>query len=163
MSRKTITSVKFEKVLAIPEEKRQEYKEAFDMFDHDGSGIISVDEIYRVMKNMGNEMSMDEIKFMISDLDHDGSGTIDFEEFITFMQRTQVSEEISEEEEVIRAFQSFDKDGNGWLSCDEFRHILCNLGDKFSEEEVLEIFKEADLNNDGKIEYREFVDFWKNK
>lgn len=160
---KQVTSYKYEKTLAIPEEKRQEYKEAFDMFDKDGSGHISVDEIYRVMKNMGMDMTKDEIKSMIADLDEDGSGEIDFEEFITFMQRTQVNEEISEEEEVIRAFQTFDKDGNGYLTCDEFKYILTNLGDKFAEDEVMEIFKEADLNHDGKIEYREFVDFWKNK
>jgi calmodulin len=160
---KEVQTFKMEKVLAIPEEKRQEYKEAFDMFDKDGSGMISVEEIYRVMKNMGNEMTRDEIKEMISDLDEDGSGEIDFEEFITFMQRTVTSEEISEEEAVIRAFQTFDRDGNGWLSCDEFKYILTSLGDKFSEDEVMEIFKEADLNHDGKIEYREFVDFWKNK
>ncbi len=160
---KQVTTYKNEKVLAIPEEQRKEYKEAFDMFDKDGSGHISVEEIHRVMKNMGNEMSKEEIKSMISDLDQDGSGEIDFEEFITFMQRTAVQEDISEEEEVIRAFQTFDKDGNGYLTCDEFKYILTNLGDKFSPEDVAEIFNEADLNHDGKIEYREFVDFWKNK
>ena len=161
--RNTITTVKYEKVLAIPPEKRSEYKEAFDMFNTSGNGKISPEEIYRVMKNMGNELALDEIKNMIVDLDEDESGFIDFEEFITFMQRTQVNEDITEEEEVIRAFQTFDKDGNGWLSCQEFKHILCTLGDKFSPEEVDEIFKEADLNHDGKLDYKEFVDFWKNK
>ena len=161
--RKTITTVKFDKVLAIPEEKRHEYKEAFDMFDTDKSGDISTKEIHKVMKNMGNELSLDEIKAMMYDLDTSGTGSIDFEEFITFMQRTHSVEEVTEEDEVIRAFQTFDKDGNGWLSCAEFKHILCNLGDKFTAEEANEIFKEADLDHDGKLDYREFVDFWKSK
>ena len=30
-------------------------------------------------------------------------------------------------------------------------------------EEVEEVFKEADLDHDGKLDYKEFVDFWKNK
>ena len=161
--RKTITTVKFDKVLAIPEEKRHEYKEAFDMFDTDKSGLISPKEIHRVMKNMGNELPLEEIQTMINDLDINGTGSIDFEEFITFMQRTQSEVEVVEEDEVIRAFQTFDKDGNGWLSCAEFKHILCNLGDKFSLEETNEIFKEADLNHDGKLDYREFVQFWRTK
>jgi Ca2+-binding EF-hand superfamily protein len=160
---KVNTTNKYEKVLAIPEEKRQEYKEAFDMFDSNKTGKITAEEIYNVMRNMGNELPLEEIKGMIADLDSDGSGEIDFEEFIHFMQMTQVSEELTDEEEVIRAFQTFDKDGNGWLSCDEFKHILCNLGDKFTEQECMEIFKEADLNNDGRLEYREFVNFWKTK
>lgn len=151
------------KRIEISEEEKAQYKEAFDMFDIDKSGKISCEEIHKIMKNMGNEMTIEHIKEMISDLDDDASGEIDFDEFITFMQRTQTQEEITEEEEVIRAFKTFDKDNNGWLSCAEFKHILCNLGDKFSDEEVNEIFAEADLNNDGRIEYREFVEFWRNK
>ena len=162
MTNKVVTT-KIERVLAIPEEKRQEYKEAFDMFDSNKTGHITAEEIYNVMRNMGNELPLEEIKGMIADLDNDGSGEIDFEEFITFMQMTQSSEELTDEEEVIRAFMTFDKDGNGWLSMDEFKHILCNLGDKFTEQECLEIFKEADLDHDGKLQYREFVDFWKSK
>lgn len=162
MSR-TATNVIVEKKLAVPEEKIKEYKEAFDMFDKDSSGRISIDEIYSVMKNMGNEMPREEIRSMVADLDEDNSGEIDFEEFITFVQRTYADDQISEEEEVIRAFQTFDKDNNGWLSCAEFKHILTNLGDRFTEEEVAEVFKEADLDHDGRISYREFVDFWKNK
>ena len=162
MTNKVVTT-KYEKVLAIPEEKRQEYKEAFDMFDSNKTGHITAEEIYNVMRNMGNELPLEEIKGMIADLDNDGSGEIDFEEFITFMQMTQSTEDLTDEEEVIRAFMTFDKDGNGWLSMDEFKHILCNLGDKFTEQECLEIFKEADLDHDGKLQYREFVDFWKSK
>jgi Ca2+-binding EF-hand superfamily protein len=155
--------VKEERKLDIPADKLEEYREAFRLFDKDNSGLISIEEIRKVMKNMGNEMSTEEIKAMMSGLDEDGSGEITFEEFVTFMQRTEVQEETSEEDEVIRAFQTFDKDGNGWLSCAEFKHILTNLGNRFSDEEVQEIFNEADLNHDGKIEYREFVDFWRNK
>ena len=162
MTKKNVVT-KYEKILAILEEKRLEYKEAFDMFDSLKTGKITAEQIYNVMRNMGNELPLQEIKGMIAELDADGSGEIDFEEFITFMQMTQNTEELTDEEEVIRAFQSFDKDGNGWLSNEEFKHILCNLGDKFTEAECNEIFKEADMNNDGKLEYREFVNFWKNR
>lgn len=158
-----VTSVKVEQILAIPEEKLDEYREAFRLFDKDNSGTISVHEIGRIMKNMGNEMTEDELKDMIGDLDTDGSGEINFDEFVTLMRRTEVHEELSEEEAVIRAFKTFDKDNNGWLSCEEFKHILMNLGNKFTEEETLEIFNEADLDHDGRIDYVEFVDFWKNK
>jgi calmodulin len=150
----------------MPEEERQQLKEAFDMFDKDGKGSISVDEIYRVMKNFGNDMSKDDIRAMIADLDEDGSGEVDFEEFIMFMKKTQEfsdSASAAEEDEVLKAFQVFDKDGNGHLSADEFKHILTNLGDRFTDAEVNEIFKEADLNHDGKLEYREFINFWRSK
>jgi calmodulin len=160
---KTVVKEKYEEVLAVPEDKLKEYKEAFDMFDVDKSGHITANELFKVMKNMGNDLSLKDIKQMIAELDNDGSGEIGFNEFITFIQRTQVHEEISEEEEVIRAFETFDRDGSGSISCAEFRYILTSLGDRFSEEEVDEVFKEADLNEDGKLDFREFVDFWKNR
>ena len=47
---------KFIRVLDIPEDKINEYKEAFDMFDRDKQGTISCDEIYKIMKNYGNPM-----------------------------------------------------------------------------------------------------------
>jgi calmodulin len=149
----------------ISEEERQQYKEAFDMFDDDNSGFITVNEIYRVMRNNGYEMPMEEIKAMVADLDDDNSGHITFDEFMKFMKKVKADDNspLSEEDEVLRAFQTFDKDKSGYISCLEFRHILCNLGDKLTSEEVDEIFKEADLNHDGKLEYKEFIDFWKNK
>ncbi len=161
--RKTITKDKFEVVLDIPEDKMNDYKEAFDMFDIDKTGHVSANEIFKVMKNMGNELTLKEIKAMIADLDSDGTGEIRFNEFITFIQKTQVIEEVTDEEEVIRAFKTFDKEDSGFLSCAEFKHILCNLGDKFTDCEANEIFKEADLDQDGKLNYCEFVEFWRNK
>ena len=52
------------------------------------------------------------------------------------------------------------KNHNGVLSLSEFKHILMDLGQKFTEEEVNEIFDESDLNKDGNLDYREFVEFW---
>lgn len=155
------TQITIEKKLAIPEEKLLEYREAFDRFDRDKSGTVSVEEIQKTLKSYGQDLTVGEVRNMISDLDVDGSGTLDFDEFTTFIQRT--TEEISEEDEVIRAFRTFDRDNNGWLSCAEFKHILTNLGDRFTDEEVNEIFKEADLNHDGRLDYEEFVAFWREK
>lgn len=151
-----------EQKVSIPKEKLEEYKESFKLFDKNDDGKISPEEIYEVLKTYGQESTIEEVRRMVADLDADESGELDFNEFIAFMQRMQ-SEELTEEEEVIRAFQTFDKDRNGYLSCAEFKHILVNLGDRFTEAEVEEIFREADLNGDGKLEYREFVEFWKDK
>lgn len=37
------------------------------------------------------------------------------------------------------------------ISAAEFRHILCNLGDKLTDEEVSEVIRETDLTGDGNI------------
>lgn len=60
-------------------------------------------------------------------------------------------------EEILNAFAVFDKDGDGTASASEVRHVLTNLGDRLSDEEVDEMLKEADSRNTGHINYNDFV------
>ncbi len=57
------------------------------------------------------------------------------------------------EEELREAFKVFDKDGNGYISAAELRHVMTNLGEKLTEEEVEEMIREADLDGDGEVNY----------
>ena len=52
--------------------------------------------------------------------------------------------------------QILDHDGNGYISADELRAIMSNLGEELSEEEINEIVQEADIDGDGQIDYEEF-------
>jgi hypothetical protein len=61
------------------------------------------------------------------------------------------------EEEIKEAFKVFDKDGNGFISAAELRHVMTNLGEKLTEDEVDEMIREADVDGDGQINYEEFV------
>ena len=129
------------------------------MFDKDHSGTISIDEIAKIMKNFGNPMSKDDIKEMIKDIDTSGDGELDFDEFVTLMQRQEVVED--DDDEVLRAFQSFDKDQNGYITNTEFRYILTKLGERFTDQEVDTLFRECDLDDDGRLNYEEFIEFWR--
>lgn len=41
------------------------------------------------------------------------------------------------EDDIIEAFRVFDKDGNGTISAAELRHVMTNLGEKLTDEEVI--------------------------
>jgi centrin-2/centrin-1 len=69
----------------LTEEQKQEIREAFDLFDTDGSGTIDAKELKVAMRALGFEPKKEEIKKMISDIDKDGSGVIDFSEFLELM------------------------------------------------------------------------------
>lgn len=89
-------------------------------------------------------------------------GAIDFPEFLNLLARKM--KETDTEEELVQAFKVFDRDGNGNDLCDlgfisaaELRHVMTNLGEKLTDEEVDEMLKEADVDGDGRINYEEFV------
>lgn len=69
----------------------------------------------------------------------------------------------SNKEEIIEAFEYFDRDGRGTINKDELRVILTKLGTPMSEEEVDEIFKEAGLDDQPNVNYREFVEYWESQ
>ena len=80
-----------------------------------------------------------------------GNGTIDFEEFLLMMARKM--KDTDSEEEIREAFRVFDKDGNGFISAAELRHVMTNLGEKLTDEEVDEMIREADIDGDGQVNY----------
>ena len=61
--------------------------------------------------------------------------------------------DINGEQELREAFKTFDKDGNGQISAAELRHVMTNLGEKLTDEEVDEMIREADIDGDGQVNY----------
>ena len=53
----------------LTEEQKQEIREAFDLFDADGSGTIDVKELKVAMRALGFEPKKEEIKKMIQGWD----------------------------------------------------------------------------------------------
>lgn len=62
----------------------------------------------------------------------------------------------------IRAlFESFDRDGNGYIDFEEMKSMAKILGSPFkSEDEAMTTFKRMDTDNNGKIYEEEFVRWW---
>ena len=107
------------------------------------------------MRSLGQNPTEAELQGMINEVDADGSGTIDFPELLTMMARKM--KDTDSEEEIREAFRVFDKDGNGYISAAELRHVMTNLGEKLTDEEVDEMIREADIDGDGQVNYEEFV------
>jgi Ca2+-binding EF-hand superfamily protein len=64
--------------------------------------------------------------------------------------------------QLLQVFKKFDKDGNGLLTADEIMNTMKSLGIEISSQDVKELVKEMDENNDGKISYEEFLNAWNN-
>ncbi|XP_053402128.1 calmodulin-A-like isoform X1 [Mercenaria mercenaria] len=138
----------------------RELREAFKLFDKDGDGSITADELGTVMRNLGQFPSTDELYMMLKEIDIDGDGTFSFEEFVQVMANmgglSEQSEE-DEEKELRQAFTVFDKTGCGYICASDIRAILQCLGEDLTEEEIDEMIAEVDIDGDGRIDYDEFI------
>ena len=145
----------------IPKEVLSEYKEIFDSYDINKNGKIERKEMKIILKKLGKngtQEEIDEIWRAMNKIESDS--TISFDDFIEFINRFNLTKNSMSTDDIINAFEIFDRNHDGTISINEFKHILMDLGQKLSEDEVEEIFQDIDFNEDGKINYREFVEFW---
>ena len=138
----------------LTEEQRQEIKEAFDLFDTDGSGNIDAKELKVAMRALGFEPKKDEIKKMIAEMDADQNGVIDYNDFLELM--TAKMAERDPMEEMMKAFRLFDEDDTGRISFKNLKRVAKELGENMSDEEIQEMIDEADRDGDGEINEDEF-------
>ena len=68
----------------------------------------------------------------------------------------------NDEDIILKAFQHFDTDNTGKINVEEIKHVLTFLGDIMTQEEVDKFFKSVDIDNNGCLDYREFIKFWMN-
>jgi Ca2+-binding EF-hand superfamily protein len=74
----------------LTEEQVDVIKQAFKLFDEDGSGGIDPKELKEALRCLGFEASNADVKAMMAELDLDNSGSIDINEFIVMMKKKMV-------------------------------------------------------------------------
>jgi centrin-1 len=138
----------------LTEEQKQEIREAFDLFDTDGSGAIDAKELKVAMRALGFDPKKDEVKKMIADVDTDGFGTIGFDDFMALM--TAKMAERDPREEILKAFRLFDDDETGKITFKNLKRVAKELGEQISDAELQEMIDEADRDGDGEVDEEEF-------
>lgn len=64
---------------------------------------------------------------------------------------------------ILRLFQRFDTNGDGFIDEDEFGEILKSLGWDSPEEIRCLEFAMVDTDSDGQVDFREFADWWRDQ
>uniref|UniRef100_A0A8D2N821 EF-hand domain-containing protein n=1 Tax=Zonotrichia albicollis TaxID=44394 RepID=A0A8D2N821_ZONAL len=141
--------------LELPEEQQREIRDAFELFDTDGSGSIDVKELKVAMRALGFEPKKEEIKKIISDIDKEGTGKISFSDFLAVMSQRMAEKD--SKEEILKAFKLFDDDETGKISFQNLKRVAKVLGENLTDEELQEMIDEADRDGDGQVSEQEFL------
>ncbi|XP_058484784.1 calmodulin-like protein 4a isoform X2 [Solea solea] len=83
------------------------------------------------------------------------TGELDFSSFLTMMHRQKQQED--PKTEILEALRMTDKQKKGFISASELRAKLTMLGEKLTDREVDELFREANVKSNGTINYEEFT------
>ena len=72
------------------------------MFDQNGDGTISTDELRGMMTTLGQQVSDSDIKEMLEEVDTDQSGNLDYPAFMTLMTRKVAANDLNNEIREVR-------------------------------------------------------------
>ena len=134
-------------------------KMAFKRFDADGDGEISMSEL---KNGAGSGFSSGEISAIFTLGDSDGDGKVSFAEFAQLVlpsardKVTTLKKSFKGAQDIQAAFQRFDVNKDGKISCDELKNGLQSSGLRLNDQEVMTIFAMADVDGDGEISLEEF-------
>ena len=96
-------------------------KIAFNLFDKDHNGQITVGELQTVLKTLGQNVTKEEAEEMMATVDNNNDGLLDFSEFVLMMEnRIFLPSNTTEYQD---AFKFFDKNGDGTIDFHELKGI----------------------------------------
>lgn len=139
----------------VSQTRIQKIKESFKKIDVEGTGTIALQTIVDFLKD---EFGLPEGVLQLYNLfeeDDISEGYINFSKFSNMMAYHVFP--LIEEQEILNALQVFDENNNGYLLAEELRTALLFFGDRLTDEEVDEVLKDADVDFNGKINYKVFV------
>lgn len=111
--------------------------------------ITSIDELILALQFGGRNPSR---KFAEKYWKHN-TDSISYNDFCDIMRK----EKPLDKDSMLKAFKCIDTNGDGFITHDELFRLLTKQGERMTKSEVQAILDDADVNNDGKLDYNEFA------
>jgi Ca2+-binding EF-hand superfamily protein len=127
----------------LTEDEVEEIREAFNLFDTDGSGRIDPKELKAAMQSLGFESKNPTIYQMIADLENEGR-EIDFEEFLDAITSRLGDKETKKG--INKIFDLFDDDNSDYINLANLKRVAKDLGETMTLEELQEMLERAASN-----------------
>eukprot|EP00746_Dinoflagellata_sp_MGD_P024073 gnl/MRDRNA2_/MRDRNA2_156470_c0_seq1.p1 gnl/MRDRNA2_/MRDRNA2_156470_c0~~gnl/MRDRNA2_/MRDRNA2_156470_c0_seq1.p1 ORF type:complete len:166 (+),score=40.71 gnl/MRDRNA2_/MRDRNA2_156470_c0_seq1:95-592(+) len=137
----------------LTQEEIEEIKEAFDLFDVEGTQRINPRELRSAIRSLGLERNQ-VVQHMASDLERQGARPLDFDGFLDLMS-AKMGERDSKED-VSKVFRLFDDDRSGSISVKNLQRVARELGEQLGPEDFAEMIARADSDGDGLVSLDDF-------
>lgn len=133
----------------------EQIREAFNLFDADGSGAIDAEEMALAMKGLGfGDLPRNEVDRMVRGMRTNSSGLVEYAEFEKLIKSRMAQKDSPEE--ILKAFQLFDLDKKGKISFANLKEVAKLLGENPGDDVLQEMIAEADEDGDGEVSFEEF-------
>lgn len=153
-------------------------RRVFDLFDRNGDGEITVDELAQALDALGLDADRAGLSATVGAYVPDGAAGLRFEDFDKLHRAlgdaffgalggqddaTAAADGAGagaeeDEQEMREAFKVFDVDGDGFISAAELQEVLKKLGlpEASSMANVREMICNVDRDSDGRVDFNEF-------
>lgn len=132
----------------------------FKNLDKSNEGLVSVDDLHRLLDKIGARTTSDELQKLV------GKTSLNYIDFFFFYD-AMVKARLAEQEEgddtsdhaendLLKAFEVFDLDGDGYITCEELQTVLSRLGLLDKRKDCKDMIRVFDDNSDGVLDFQEF-------
>ncbi|XP_065065076.1 neo-calmodulin-like [Rhopilema esculentum] len=136
-----------------------EIRQIFDVFDQDGNGVITANELRSILGSLGQSTTEAEVMDMVNSIDADGNGIIEFPEFLAMIHGKLPTAKSASE--FGRIFKVFDVDNSSEINADNLKRMFRIFGQDFDEYDISDMLAEADFDGDGKVGFEDFIKLMK--
>ncbi|SCW00530.1 LAFE_0C06216g1_1 [Lachancea fermentati] len=132
-------------------------KDIFTLFDRQAKGTISKQQLGDYLRAIGYNPT----NALVEQVGEGAGDELSLQEVGSLVSKHQEALEKTTQgkvEDFIKAFQVFDKENTGKVSVGDIRYMLTGLGERLSDAEVDELLKGVEVDADGGIDYRKFIE-----
>eukprot|EP00794_Sanderia_malayensis_P010773 gene10773-11926_t len=136
-------------------EEIEECKECFSLYDRDGDGLISIEQLKLVMRSLAQCPTQNDINTISKKL---GKAKISFPEFLEILLVQKRKTVQDWKNEIFDAFKAYDTNGLGYVTLKDLQHIVMQTGEKLMQQEFDYMLYQAGISkNTPHIYYKDLA------
>ena len=131
----------------LTDDQLNEIQDSFDLFQKDdkdsgGEARIDAEDLLVVMRALGHEPNMAELKKMVTEVDKDNTGQLDFDGYLNIILNKMA--ERPSTSDLHKAFRLFDPAGKRYVDFSDLKRIATQIGENIEDDEIMDMLRLAD-------------------